>query len=234
MPSSRPWVMSMRWHDLLFMHWPVKPEALRHLIPSALELDTFDGKAWLGVVPFRMSRVRARWTPPIPWLSGFPELNVRTYVKGPGKPGVWFFSLDAARKLAVRAARWSYHLPYYDAKMSVRRARDEVRYRSTRTHRGAAPAQFIGRYQPIGPVYRSKDDSIDAFVTERYCLYAAAERELYRGDIHHARWPLQEAEAEIETNTMLDPLGLKLPQGNPLLHFARRLDVVAWRLVPLA
>ena len=114
---SRPWVLAMQWHDLLFMHWPVSPAVLRPAIPPMLELETFDGAAWLGVTPFRMKGTRPPLVPPLPWFSAFPELNVRTYVTAEGKPGVWFFSLDAGNPLAVRGARALFHLPYYGAVM---------------------------------------------------------------------------------------------------------------------
>jgi len=144
--------MAMQWHDLLFMHWPVPPAVLRPLIPPALALETFDGAAWLGVTPFRMAGTRPRLVPPLPWLSAFPELNVRTYVTAEGKPGVWFFSLDAANPLAVRGARALFHLPYYDAAMEVEKDGHGVRYTSTRTHRGTLSATFTGGYRPCGPV----------------------------------------------------------------------------------
>src|ERR687894_454117 len=144
---SDPWALSMRWQNLLFMHWPVREDVLRPLIPSALTLDTFDGSAWLGVVPFRMSGVRPRSLPRVPWLSAFPELNVRTYVTAEGKPGIWFFSLDAANPVAVRLARATFRLPYFDAEMSCRLKGDGVRYRSVRTHRGAPRAEFAARYR---------------------------------------------------------------------------------------
>ena len=117
-PTPRqPWILGMRWHDLLFMHWPVKSEALRPYIPPALAIESFDGTAWIGVVPFRMSAVVPRLIPPVPYLSAFPELNVRTYVSAEGKPGVWFFSLDAGNPIAVEAARDTFHLNYYNARM---------------------------------------------------------------------------------------------------------------------
>src|SRR5215213_8448293 len=116
------WVLRMRWRDLLFMHWRVPEEVLRPLIPQALRLDSCDGSAWLGVVPFRMESVRPRFLPAVPWLSGFPELNLRTYVTHENKPGLWFFSLDAYNPVAVRLARATFGLPYFDAKMSCRRA----------------------------------------------------------------------------------------------------------------
>jgi uncharacterized protein YqjF (DUF2071 family) len=221
----------MQWHDLLFMHWPVPPMVLRPVIPPALTLETFEGAAWLGITPFRMAGTRPRLVPPLPWCSAFPELNVRTYVTAEGKPGVWFFSLDAGSRLAVRGARVLFHLPYYDADMLSERDGDVVRYSSTRTHRRAPGVAFAGRYRPVGPVSYAAVDSLEYWLTERYCLYAADRRgQVWRGDIHHARWPLQPAEADIEANTMAEPLRLTLPQCAPRLHFALRLDVVAWPL----
>lgn len=229
---DRPWAMFMRWHELLFMHWPIDVALLRPLIPPTLEIDTFDGDAWLGIVPFRMSGTRPRCLPAVPMLSNFPELNVRTYVTAGGRPGVWFFSLDAASAVAVRVARYSYSLNYYDARMACSRdpRSETITYRSRRTHRGAAPAEFVARYRPTGAVDHSSAGSLEHFLTERYCLYAAApDGRTYRGDIAHARWPLQPAEAEVELNTMTAQLGFQLPAQRPLLHYARQLDVVAWK-----
>ncbi len=224
-----PWALAMSWHDLLFMHWPVAADTLRPLILPSLHLDTFDSSAWLGVVPFRMSGVRPRFLPEVPWLSDFPELNLRTYVSAEGKPGIWFFSLDAHNKIAVRLARATFKLPYYDAQMSCRVSGPEVRYSSIRTHRGAPPARFEGRYRPTGEAFESRPDSLENFLTERYCLYTADNRRrLRRGDIHHHVWPLQGAEAGVQTLDMTAQIGVELPQTEPLLHYARRLDVVAW------
>jgi uncharacterized protein YqjF (DUF2071 family) len=219
----------MRWHDLLFMHWPIASAAIRAYIPPALELDTFDGTAWIGVVPFRMSRVVPRLIPPAPYLSSFPELNVRTYVVAEGKPGVWFFSLDAGNPIAVELARSIFHLNYYNARMSCRRDGEAVQYSSVRTHQRVPAAIFQGRYRPTGPVYQSAPGSLESWLTERYCLYAANRKEIiWRSDIQHSRWPLQPAEAEIERNTMTDQIGLTLPDTQPVLHFARYLEVVTW------
>ncbi|MBB6097697.1 hypothetical protein HNR42_001114 [Deinobacterium chartae] len=230
-----PWVMWMSWQDLLFLHWPVPPETLRPHLPGGLELDTFDGQAWLGAVPFRMADVRPRGIPPLPGLSYFPELNLRTYVRVPGethggKPGVWFFSLDAANPLAVRGARSSFHLPYFDARMQVLRQGAAVDYTSRRTHRRAPPAEFRARYRPSGPVYLAQPGSLEAWLTERYCLYSAQGERLWRGHIHHARWPLQPAEVTLEANTLAEGWGLHLPGAPALAHFARRIDMVAWTL----
>lgn len=225
----RPWALAMRWNDLLFMHWPVPPAALRPLIPRPLAIDTFDGEAWLGSVPFHMTGVRPHYLPSLPWLSAFPELNVRTYVTIEGKPGVWFFSLDAANPVAVRAARGAFHLPYYDARMASVRRGDTVRYTSRRTHRHTYPADFAARYRPTGPVFRAAEGTVERWLTARYCLYAATPGGMvWRGEIAHADWPLQPAEVEVERDTMTAPLRLAPPAQPPLLHFARQLDVVAW------
>jgi uncharacterized protein len=226
--------MAQRWHDVLFAHWRVPPESLRPLIPKGLELDLFQGQAWLGVVPFRMTGVRPRLVPPLPWLSAFPELNVRTYVVAGGKPGVWFFSLDAGNPLAVKAARAWFRLPYFRARMKISEEGDRILYSSVRTHKGAAPAEFGGNYRAAGASFLAARGTLEHFLTERYCLYTADPHgRIYRGEIHHAHWPLQLAEAEIQRNTMAVPLGIHLPEELPLLHFSRRQDVVVWGLKPL-
>jgi uncharacterized protein len=228
-PPRQPWALAMHWHDLLFMHWPIDSAAIRQRIPAALAIDTFDGTAWIGVVPFRMRGVRPRPVPALPGLSAFPELNVRTYVSAGGKPGVWFFSLDAGNGLAVEAARDVFHLNYYNARMTCRQDGERVFYSSLRTHHGAPPAAFQGQYRPTGPVYRSTPGTLEHWLTERYCLYAANRRgAVWRDDIHHGPWPLQSAEAVIERNTMAEQIGVALPDTVPLLHFARSLAVIAW------
>ena len=218
--------MVQRWHDLLFAHWALPPEKIRPLIPRQLELDTFDGKAWVGVIPFWMSGVRFRGIPPIPTASVFPELNVRTYVRAPqepDKPGVYFFSLDAASVLAVLGARAGAGLPYFWAEMKADCARDEIRYRSVRrqTPRGA---DLLARYYPTGPVSSTKTD-LEKFVSERYCLYVVRSGIVHRIQIHHVLWPLQPAEAEFEKNTMAAIHGIELPSEKPILQFAKFLEV---------
>ncbi len=224
---TRLWLMAQSWHTLLFAHWRVPLDTLRPLIPAALEIDTYNGEAWVGVVPFRMSDIRFHGLPLLPYVSAFAELNVRTYVIRDGKPGVWFFSLDAANPLAVEVARGSFHLPYFNARMRVERNGDSIRYDSRRTDRRTTAGEFRGVYRPASPVFRSEARSLDAWLTERYCLYAAQGDRLWRADIHHAPWPLQPAEAEIDVNTVADEAGVQL-SGPPLLHYAERLDVLAW------
>jgi hypothetical protein len=229
--SQGGWAIAMTWHDLLFIHWPIHVDLVRPLIPPSLHIDTFDGKAWIGVVPFRMTGFRLRYIPWLPWISNFSELNVRTYVNQGEKHGVWFFSLDASNRLAVRGARWAFHLPYYDANISVSEETNSIRYKSTRIHRGAPSVNFAAIYRPVGPVRHPAQGTIDHWLTERYCLYAAdRDGRVYYGNIYHSHWPLQPAEAEIAINTMTEPLGLKFRKTRPLLHFSRRLEVVAWKL----
>ncbi len=227
---ERPWLMGQTWNRLLFAHWRVDAAALRALVPSSLELDLYEGEAWIGVTPFLITGVRGRGTPPLPWLSRFPELNVRTYVSFAGKAGIYFFSLDAARQAAVAAARRGYRLPYFHARMRVNCRGEEVDYRSTRIDRAGPPAELRAAYRPTGPRLEVREGAIERWLAERYCVYVVAGgHRVLRGDIHHRPWPLQPASAEFEANTMVAPLGLEL-DGPPLLHYSARQDTLIWRL----
>ena len=218
--------MRQAWHDLLFAHWPLNPDNLRPLVPAPLELDIYDSRAWVAVTPFHMSDVRMRALPPIPGMSAFPELNVRTYVKFGGVPGVFFFSLDAASRMAVIGARATFFLPYFHAEMRAEVKGESIRYRSRRRN---SPAEFRGSYRPVARPRQREKGSLEHFLTERYCLYAFTPGgKLLRADIHHLPWPLQDAEAEIEVNTMAEAAGIRLPDQPPLLHFAKRLEVLVW------
>ena len=219
--------MRQTWLDLLFAHWPIPHDELRPLVPSQLPLDTFDGRCWLGVAPFRMRNVRPRLTPPLPWISSFPELNVRTYTTLEGKPGVYFFSLDAANSLAVWAARTFYRLPYFQAKMTVSTENNSIVYHSRRR---TGDAEFRATYAPVKPVELRSPGTLEHWLSERYCLYTVAHGQVYRGDIHHLPWPLQDARADIAVNSMASAAGIELRVRPPLLHFARRLDVLIWPL----
>ena len=229
---NRPWVMAQSWQKLLFAHWALPIEQVRSHIPSPLELDTWDGMAYIGVVPFLMNHVHARSIPEIPSVRRFPELNVRTYVTHQGKPGVWFFSLEAANPLAVLVARLAFHLPYYHADMAITHHRHGwIQYDSRRTHRGMSSADFIARYRPTSDVYLSETGSLDEWLTERYCLYSVdRQKNLYRGDIHHEQWQLQSAEAEITVNSMGHASKLSLPDEPPILHYVENIDVLTWYL----
>ena len=219
--------MLQTWNDLLFAHWPVHPEILRPLVPQQLPLDTFDGQCWVAVAPFYMTGVRPRFVPSIPGLSALPELNVRTYVMLDGKPGVYFFSLDAASRVAVWTARATYKLPYYFANMEVEEQEGWIHYTSKRVH---GEARFRGQNHPISPVRLRPPGTLEHWLTERYCLYTVSKGSVYRAEIHHEQWPLQDAEAEIAENTMAWAAGIHLPDIAPVLHFAKKLDVLVWPL----
>jgi uncharacterized protein YqjF (DUF2071 family) len=204
------------------------PEVVRALVPPALGLDTYEGQAWLGVVPFRISGVRLRGTPALPYLSAFPELNVRTYVTHGNKPGVWFFSLDAANFVAVVGARLWFHLPYFHSNMKLVQKDGWISYSSRRIHRGDPQAVFEARYRATGKALEAPLGSLDHWLTERYCLYASFPQGRYRSEIHHRPWELQSAESDIGFNSMTASLNLALPQIPPLLHFAKLQDVRVW------
>jgi uncharacterized protein YqjF (DUF2071 family) len=225
--------MTQSWNSLLFAHWRVDESEMRRAVPDMFDLDLFDGEAWLGVVPFYMTNVGVRGAPPLPWLSTFPELNVRTYVRVAERPGVYFFSLDAARWAAVVAARALLNLPYYSAAMSVERGDGGVDYQSARRRRGRA--EFRAIYEPSGVPFVPSAGSIEYFLTERYCLYHHDRQgRPYRLEIHHRPWSLQLARAAITINTMAAASHLTINGAPTLLHFARRQDAVAWAPTRLA
>jgi len=227
LPDS-PWLMTQSWHNLLFAHWPVEADLLRNRMPPGLPLDLYEGQAWIGVVPFRMTNVAPRFVPALPLVSEFAELNVRTYVTVGGKPGVYFFSLDAESAIAVAAARSLLHLPYFTAQMQVRCEASRVDYSSRRTG-DAPPAELMAHYEPMGPPFHAEPGSLDYFLTERYCLYNVDARfRAYRLEIHHLPWTLQRAEATFAVNTMTEAAGIRLPAIAPVLHFSPRQDTLAW------
>src|SRR5437763_8534241 len=210
-----PWIMTQRWHDLLFIHLPLEPDALLPLVPPQLELDTFDGQAWVGIIPFWVSHASLRWVPPPPLLSRFPEINVRTYVTLRGIPGVYFFSLDAGNALAVQIARTVFHLPYFSAQMHIRKEQETIHFQSQRKGtvrtegtKGPAPA-YDALYGPNGPVFFAPRGTLEYWLTERYCLYTMTEKKrVYRVDIQHGPWPLQLAELTGRCNTMASAQGI--------------------------
>ena len=172
--------------------------------------------------------------PDLPGISAFPELNVRTYVTLNGKPGVYFLSLEATKRLAVEAAKWLFRLPYHHAAMGLEYRKDWIEYSSKRT---AGEAQFRGRYRPVGEPYTATPGSLEHWLTERYCLYAETPAgQITCAEVHHPAWPLQRAEAQIDKNTMFASHGLEIEGPPALLHFAKRVDVVVWSptVVPLA
>jgi uncharacterized protein YqjF (DUF2071 family) len=229
------WLMTQSWHDLLFAHFAVEPKAIRGLVPDILTVDLYRGTAWLSVIPFWIANLRPPGLPPLPLISRFPELNVRTYVTyrdpdGMEKPGVYFFSLDAGNLSAVWGARLFYRLPYWHASMKIE-GTDTIHYRSRRIHGPKANdgmPEWRGSYRPVAPIKTATPGSLADFLVERYCLYAWNRGRLYRAEIHHLPWLLQDAEAEIEVNTMAQPLGLNVPPQPDVLSFSRTQKVLVW------
>ena len=233
MPKS-PWVMTQRRNDLLFAHWPIPAGDLLHLLPEELVVDTWDGSAWVGVVPFWMDQIRMRMLPAIPGARKFAELNLRTYVRDrhTNQPGVWFFSLDAANPFAVSAARLFFHLPYYWAHMQVDFSQErEIHYSSERLI-SRPRANFRARYRSLGQPCNK--GGLESFLTERYALFTSSKRgSVERANIHHLPWPLELAEAEFELNELPQAHGIRLPDTKPLLQYSRELTVYIWSLEAL-
>ncbi|MEC1259317.1 DUF2071 domain-containing protein [Bacillus swezeyi] len=221
------WLMAQTWNDVLFAHWPVEPETIQEKIPAALELETFNGKAWIGILPFLLTDLRARFLPPLPCISRFPELNVRTYVTYKGVPGVYFFSLDAASRLAVLSARRFFHLPYFRADIAFEKEESRVQFSSRRAD---SKAVFHARYGPLSDPFTAQKGTIEYWLTERYRLYTTHNSRVYYEDIHHSQWALQQAETEFQQNTAAAANGLILPDTAPLLHYAKRQHVLFWPL----
>jgi uncharacterized protein len=230
LPSGS-WLMGQTWDGLLFAHWRVEAEAVRALVPPELSVDEHDGSAWLGITPFDLTGFRLRGTLPLPIVSCFPEINVRTYVTAEGKPGIWFFSLDTSSLIAVEAARRAYKLPYFHARIALDRDEDRIHYSSARRD-AIRPFVFGATCEPVGMAFEPESGTLEHFLTERYCLYAADESGLYRAEIHHPPWRILSAEVSIDLNTM-PPDGLELA-GEPLCHVAERQDVVIWPLERLS
>jgi len=228
--------MRQRWARLLFLHWEVAPEALRPLLPAGLELDLFEGRAYVGLVPFTMTGVRPVFLPPVRGLSSFHEINVRTYVHREGRdPGVWFFSLDAANAAAVRLARATFALPYHFARMRMDppdSAADPgvISYESERLWPGPMPARCTLRYEPTGSPAPAAVGTLEHFLAERYILYARARGRLYTGRVHHASYPLQTARLVDLDENLLAACGIARPDADPLAHYAREVRV---RIYPL-
>jgi uncharacterized protein YqjF (DUF2071 family) len=225
LPEGR-WALGQTCEDLLFAHWRVPLEEVRRHVPDRLEVEVHDGSAWLGIVPFRVRAVRARGMLPLPGASSFLQLNVRTYVRAAdGRPGVWFFSLDASSRLAVQVARRVYRLPFFDARLALDRADGWIDCECARL--GERGTVFSGRYRPAGEPFSPRPGTLESFLVERFCLYTRdASGALRRAEIHHEPWLLQPAEAEVEL-TSITPFPLR---GEPVCHAVRRQDLVVWPL----
>jgi len=226
LPKSK-WIWRQSWLDLAFVHYRIDAKQIKHRLPDGLKLQEFDGTAWVGLVPFRMAGVMRRPFPDLPPFTTFPELNLRTYVEKDGKPGVWFFSLDADCRPLVWGGRMLYHLPYFYARMSHCWADGWHQFQSRRPN---DTARFKARYRPTGESLRVTIGSFEHWATERYCLYShSAGHGLSRVDVHHVPWPLQRGEIEIEANEILTAAGLTPLPESPRCHYSSGVHVVSYR-----
>lgn len=226
-------LMHQNWGKLLFMHWRIEESLLRPLIPDGLEIDTFDGAAWIAIAPFTMWDIRAfpPFIPPVPGLSAMHELNVRTYVHRDGVPGVWFLSLDCNSKAAVLGARTFFYLPYYNAEIELEQDGQNINYSLNRTDE--PPAQFTASWKTGETLDYAHAGSLAFFLTERYCLFSESKGELYRSRIYHEPWLLQKATLGSFSSSMIESHYLPTPKGDPLLHYAEEISVDIWPLEEL-
>ncbi|MFD3259787.1 YqjF family protein [Paenibacillus lentus] len=222
-----PWVMKQTWNNALFIHYPIQIDALQKLVPEVLTLDSYDGWGWIGIVPFHMEGVRFRG---MPVSSTFPELNVRTYVTINGKPGVYFFSLDATNLPMVAFAQKFCYLPYSHANIDIQRNGDSITFKSRRKKDTAI--RLDCSYCPTSKPFLAARGSFDEWLTERYCFYTTnAKGRVLRCDILHRPWPLQRAEAEIRENTVLLAQNIVVEQVPPVLHYSQGVVVRIWPML---
>ncbi|WP_144460617.1 YqjF family protein [Siminovitchia fortis] len=225
------WIMRQAWRDVLFLHWPIQPEQLRPFIPSLLEIDTYDGAAWIGIVAFRMEGIYFRGLSFFSVVAPFSEVNVRTYVKYKGKPGVFFISLDVNDWASLNIAKRWYRLPYHSADIAIRRKGSTIFYESVRKNQ---PARFEGCCTPKQEEFFAANGTLEHFLTEKYCFYTAGNKtDVFHGDIHHPPWPLQRAEFQTERNTLFSPLNLDISGEAPIVHFSKGVDSLMWNVMKL-
>ncbi|MFI5391701.1 MAG: YqjF family protein [Bacteriovoracales bacterium] len=218
------WGWKQSWNDVLFVHYPCPKEKLSPLIPKPLDLQEFEGKSWLGIVPLRMDRVTMRPFPPIFGISNFSELNVRVYVEFQGKPGIYFLSLDTTSSLAVWIGKHLFHLPYKNAEIEIKKENEQIFFHSKRME-GEDHREFSVSYTPTPEIFESKPGTLEYFFTERYCLYTRTAKSLFRGNVHHVPWPLQKAQAQIFSNTIFP-----VQFGEPHILYSKGVDVLLWNL----
>ncbi|MGM0899512.1 MAG: YqjF family protein [Bacillota bacterium] len=225
-----PWVMKQIWENVLFAHYPVKLETLRKLVPEKLPLDTFNGLAWVGIVAVHISNIRLRGLPPIPGITHFSQVNVRTYVTLDGKPGVYFFSLDAGNRLAVETAKIVGNLPYKYSEVAMESTQSNIHFESSR--KTGDNANLVFNFKPISKPFHPAKESFEEWVAERYCLYTFSKTgKTLRGDILHLPWLLQQVQAEFYENTLLSSLNIQPESNPPILHYSRQKDVRFWPMV---
>lgn len=228
---AKKWIMRQSWRNLLFLHWPVPLEKLRPHIPSSLQIDTFHGSAWLGLILFVIEGIYPLGISKFSLTPKFPEINVRTYVKYNEKPGIYFMSIDVENWASLKIAKNWYHLPYHSAKISFGKQGQTFYCHSIRKENGNTPVSFKGQYGPISEVYYPKEGTLDHWFTERYCLYSSNNGvNIYCGEIHHRPWPLQKAEIEVDKNTLFTSYQFDLSEIKPLAHFSTGVDSLMWNI----
>ena len=236
-PRARPHrtcALTQEWHHVLFLHWPVDAGALRPLIPTSLEIETRDGFAWVTVLPFAMRRLRLRGLPALPWLSSFPQLNVRTYVTLDGWPGVFLLRVAAGSFLAATIARRLFHLPYEWVRLAFRQDGAgwifTCRPRAGRqTGAGARAISFAVRYRPEGTAFGPAPGSLEHWLSERFCYYAAGrDGRIDRGEIDHPPWSLQRARVDILESVWPEASGIESGGAPALAYYSRRQTAFAW------
>lgn len=229
-PRRRPHgvpVLHQRWHGVAFLHWPVAAAALRRIVPDGLEIDVHEGDAWVGITPFRVSRLRPTLLPPLPFLSSADEINVRVYVHRDGVPGIWFPSLEITNRLAILGARLAYRLPYFHARMRFERDGDAVAFTSERT--GGAHASFAACWRVGAPLPVVEPGSLAFFLTERYVLYSGDAQRMLRARIHHRPWRLRQATVVRLATTLLEAARVPTPTTPVVAHAQLEpLDVAIW------
>jgi len=227
-PSGCP-VLHQRWQGLLFLHWAFDPAELGPVLPAGLHLDTFEGRAWVGLTPFQVSRMRPTLLPAVPGLSDANEINLRVYVHRDGIPGIWFPSLDITNRLAMWGARLAYRLPYFHARMEVAKNGDRFSFRSERPAAGRRPAMLDAQWLRAAPLPPAAPGTLEFFLVERYVLYCGEPAGSMRARIHHRPWPLRHADVLGLTSTLLEAGGIPAPASPVLVHAqAEPLDVEVW------
>lgn len=235
-PFQKPgWIMTQTWEHLLFIHWAVSPDVLRSLIPNELEIDTYDGMAWIGILPFLLTGVRIRRMPTVPFTSTFPEINVRTYVKTKQKSGIYFLSLDASNPLVTGIAKRWYRLPYFLADMQFTRTKEGIAFASQRVRAKEEPVIFSGSYQPIRQPIQAKHGTLEHWLTERYTLFCqcSSSRRIFFADVYHEPWALQQVDARIRENTMTTGLSIPLGEQPDVMFYARGVQSYVWPITKL-
>jgi hypothetical protein len=233
LPPGR-WLMTQRWNDLLLAHWPLPAASIAPLLPEGLQVDTFQGLAWLGIIPFWLDRIKVRGIPPIPGVRHFPDLCLRTYVREErtGTRGVYCLSLDSSNLLATAMGRAFYCLPYHWAEMHLEQQTEREFSFYSRRRFASMPVQFKARYRGLGPTRKLAEyraGSLEYFLMERSCLFSSNRaKQPFRANLYNVCWPLEEAEAEIELNDLATAIGIQLPDRKPVLHYTRRMAVYFW------